>query len=264
MYTDTHCHLNFHAFDEDREAVLERARRLGVTRILIPAIDVETCQQAIELATRYPEVYVALGVHPNDASTWNEHTEADLRALAQHPKFVAVGEIGLDYYHQNTTHPVQQAVFRTQLSLAASIAKPIVVHCRQADADLLAILTDWCAGLRAQPSALAQHPGVLHSFSGDTAMAQAAIALGFFIGITGPVTFRNAEQLQQVVNACPLEKLLIETDAPFLTPHPHRGQRNEPSYVRLVAEKIAEIKNVPIEAVAQATSLNAHILFNWS
>jgi TatD DNase family protein len=263
-FTDTHCHLDFHAFDEDREAVLERAKRLDVGRILIPGIDVQTSQEALNLADKYPEVYAAAGIHPHDAVTWNDNSEADLTALLRHPKAVAVGEIGLDYFHNHSPRRVQQSVFRAQLEVAATLGKPIIVHCREADEDILAILSGWCARLRAEHSALCKHPGVLHSFSGDTVFAEAAIQLGFYIGITGPVTFNNAEKLRQVVAACPLDNLLIETDSPFLTPHPMRGQRNEPSYVRLVAEKIAQLKNLSVEAVAQATSQNAKDLFVWS
>jgi TatD DNase family protein len=264
FFTDTHCHLNFHAFDEDREAVLERARRLDVGRILIPGIDVQTSQEALNLAEKHPEVFAAAGIHPHDAVTWNENSEADLVTLMQNPKSVAIGEIGLDYYHNHSPHHVQLDVFRAQLELAATLGKPVIIHCREADGDILAILSGWCARLRAEKSALSLHPGVLHSFSGDVAFAEAAIQLGFYLGITGPVTFNNAEKLRQVVIACPLENLLTETDAPFLTPHPMRGQRNEPSYVRQVVEKIAQLKNLSMEAVAQATSQNANTLFAWS
>jgi TatD DNase family protein len=264
FFTDTHCHLDFHAFDEDREAVLERARRLEIARILIPGIDVETSQKGIQIAEMYPEVYAAVGVHPNDAITWNESSAADLKTLTRHPKVVAIGEIGLDYYHQHSPQHVQQNIFRAQLELAAALCKPVIIHCRESDSDILAIISGWCARLRAEQSGLSEHPGVLHSFSGDMDFARAAIQLGFYIGITGPITFNNAAKLRQVVTDCPLESLLIETDSPFLTPHPMRGQRNEPSYVRMVAEKIAQLKNLSIEAVAQATSRNANILFAWS
>ncbi|MFZ6027844.1 MAG: TatD family hydrolase [Chloroflexota bacterium] len=262
MFTDTHCHLNFNAFDADRTSVIEHARRVGVERILIPGIDIESSRQAIGLAQSFTEIYAAVGVHPHDAATWDKCTPDDLLALAQHPKAVALGEIGLDYYRHISPRDVQQNVFHIQLELAAKWQRPVIIHCRDAEADVYKILHNWCAGLWAERSPLARHPGVLHSFSGDKDFAAAVIQLGFFIGITGPVTFKNAQKLQEVVCASPLDRLLIETDAPFLTPAPYRGQRNEPSHVRLVAEKIGSLKGLSVEDVAKATSQNASTLFN--
>lgn len=256
--TDTHCHLDFHAFDEDREAVISRAVEQGVTRIINPGIDIETSHRAIELAERYPQVYAAVGIHPNDANSWEKDSQDHLRSLAAHPKVVAIGEIGLDYYRQHAPHDLQQHIFQIQFKLAASLGKPVIIHCREAAEDMLTFLeeihTYSGAGI---PS------GVLHSFSGDKSFAQAAIRLGFYIGITGPVTFKNAQNLQDLVKSLPLDQLLIETDAPFLTPHPKRGQRNEPGHVRLTAEKIAELKGMSLATVATATSQNASKLFNW-
>lgn len=279
MLVDTHCHLNFDAFDDDREAVIVRALDAGVGRMLNPGINVATNRQALELAGRYAEVYVAVGVHPNDALSWNETTLDELKRMARHPKNVAIGEIGLDYYWNDAPRDVQQYVFRQQLDLAAQLGLPIVVHTRDggqekgkaveivrertATQDVLEILATWKANLEMQSSPLVQRPGVLHSFSGDVETAQRAISLGFQLGITGPVTFKKADLLRQVVAEMPLECLLVETDAPFLTPHPHRGERNEPGYARFVAEKIAQVRGVSIETVMEITTANAQKLFLW-
>lgn len=253
---------------------MARARQAGVVRILNPGIDLPSSRAAIDLADRFSEVYAAVGVHPNDALTWDDGTLDELRRLAQHPKVVAIGEIGLDYYWEKAPHDVQQRILRQQLELAGELGLPVVIHTRsarvdemigggQATQDALAFLSDWQAELARAASPLAERPGVLHSYSGDVETARQATGLNFWIGITGPVTFKNAPVLQQVVASLPPERLLVETDAPFLTPHPHRGQRNEPAYVRFVAEKIAQIQNLPFDYVATATTMGAGRLFHW-
>jgi TatD DNase family protein len=267
--SDTHCHLDFDAFDDDREATLDRAKRVGVNRILVPGIDLVSSRSAVSLAEAYLEVYAAVGVHPNDALKFDENTLTELRHLVfqgdagRHPKIVAIGEIGLDYYRDRAPHQLQHKLFQYQLELAAELELPVVIHNRQASADILEIITAWQAGLQKNGSPLAERPGVLHSFSGDLEIARRATEHNFYIGITGPVTFKNARELQEVVASAPLERLLIETDAPFLTPHPHRGQRNEPAHVHLVAEAIASLKSTTISVVSAQTSENARRLFNW-
>jgi TatD DNase family protein len=261
--TDTHCHLDFQLFDEDRNQVVSRAREAGVTHILNPGIDLASSQAALELAEKYAEVYVAVGVHPNSAGTFDQNTLPQLRDLVSHPKVVAIGEIGLDYYRDRAPRELQQRIFRLQLELAAESGLPVVIHNRQATADVLEGLTEWQAQLLRTGSALANRPGVLHSYSDNEENGRKAIEINFYIGITGPVTFRNAPDLQQVVASLPIEHLLIETDAPFLAPHPLRGQRNEPALVRRVAEKIAELHSRPVDEVARVTSENAGRLFNW-
>lgn len=261
---DTHCHLNFDAFDPDREQILENARAAGVNKILNPAIDLRTSQQIIELANQYQEVYAAVGVHPNSGASWTEATNQQLQALVGHGKVVAIGEIGLDYYWDKTPKEVQREVFIQQLRLAEANDLPVIIHNREATQDVLAILEDYHQQLRDHNNKLAERPGVLHSFSAGTAAADQALQMNFFVGITGPVTFKNAQELQDVVAQVPLESILIETDAPFLTPRPHRGKRNEPAYVGFVAEKIAEIKTRPLEETMQVTTENARRLFRWS
>ena len=263
--------------------MIERARQAGVTRIVIPAIDLETAKTAIRLSDQYAEVFCAVGFHPNDLSGWSDRNLSVLENLAQHPKVIAIGEIGLDYYRDRTARDVQQRVFRAQLELAERIGKPVIIHCRDdargevayhpASEDVMKILSEhsgkgYTSAERLESSVEIPtwiHPprGVLHSFSGPESIARQAILLGFFIGITGPVTFPNARNLQSLVKSLPLDCLLIETDAPFLPPQPHRGERNEPAYVGLVAEKIAELHGLPVESIGRITTHHAERLFGW-
>jgi len=287
VLTDTHCHLDFQKFDQDRSEVLRRAEETGVTRILIPGLDLPTSRAAVALAGSHPMLYAAVGLHPTEAGTWNESTSAELNALISCPsdtsgssdtsgtsktsKIVAIGEIGLDYYWNSAPHALQKNVLQEQLALAAETGLPAILHMREAGeaapgacaGDLLQILEKWVAELRSARSPLAERPGVLHSFSGTLEMARTAIGLGFWIGVTGPVTFENADRRQQIVAALPLEYLLIETDAPFQAPQPWRGKRNEPAYVRLIADKIALLHSCSFNEVATVTSANAGKLFAW-
>ena len=273
MLTDTHCHLDSDAFDSDRRAVIERALEAGVGRILIPGVTAESSRRAVCLAANYPVIFAAVGIHPTDLQEGlTDRTIADLRDLAQHPKVVAVGEIGLDYYW--VTEPDaqmrQREALRAQLELARDLPKPVIVHTRERDdaehgpcaEDLISILEEWVGQLRAAHEPLSS-PGVLHSFSGSLETAKKAIDLGFYIGVTGPVTYKNAESRRRVIAALPLEHLLIETDAPYLAPHPYRGKRNEPAYVAHIADKIARIQSRTPQEVIAVTGNNAARLFSW-
>lgn len=261
--TDTHCHLNFDTFDSDRSEVLERAWESGLQRILNPGVDLETSRSALKIAESHSPVYAAVGVHPEEASAWDEAALAELRSLARHSKVVALGEIGLDYYRDYAPQALQKKAFQAQLELAGEAGLPVIVHSRQAMEDLLSILRDWCSRLRDSSNPLAERPGVLHSFEGTLEAAQEAMRLNFYIGVSGPVTFKNAPDRQAMIAALPLERLLIETDAPFLSPHPLRGRRNEPANVRFIAEKIADLHHQSISSVAQITTENAAKLFAW-
>lgn len=270
MLTDTHCHLDFDNFDNERTEVIDRARSAGVVRILNPGINVLTSENALKLAQQYPEVYAAVGVHPNEADSWDEETINRLRILAAQPKVVAIGEIGLDYYRDRTPPEQQLKIFKSQLGLAAELGLPVVIHTRnsssadqKATSDAIKILTIWIEKLNDSNSELAACPGVLHSFSGDLISAQNAISLNLCLGITGPVTFKNSDELHRVVGSVPLENLLIETDAPFLTPHPFRGNRNEPAYVKYIAEKIAEIQELSYDVVVETSQINSERIFHW-
>ena len=278
---DTHCHLDFNKFDHDRGEVLRRAEQAGLTRILIPGLDLTTSRAAVALAHSHPMLYAAVGVHPTESATWNESTRNELlEILSPAPngrggrgegKIIAIGEIGLDYYWNSAPQALQKIVLQEQLTLAAETGLPAILHMREAGeaasaacaGDLLQILEKWVKELHTARSPLAERPGVLHSFSGALEMARAAIGLGFRIGVTGPVTYENARRRQELVAALPLECLVLETDAPFQTPQPWRGKRNEPAYVRLIADKIALLHSCSFERVAAVTSANAGKLFGW-
>lgn len=267
---DSHCHLDFNAFDDDRNLVIDRALQAGVKRIVNPAIDLASSTTVNNLADSIEMVFSAVGVHPNSAASWRDDTKESLEKLARHPKVVAIGEIGLDYYRDAASREQQRTIFRQQLELAKITGLPVIIHSRdenaqdsQATRDILDILAEWQLELRNENHPLVERPGVLHSYSGRLGFGLQAIELNLFIGITGPVTFQNATGLRRLAAEIPLEKILIETDAPFLTPHPYRGKRNEPAYVRLVADKIAEIHGISTEIVADKTTENAKRLFNW-
>lgn len=269
--TDTHCHLDLAKFDADRQAVIQRARQAGLVRVLVPSLTLASSRAVLELVEAHPMLFAAVGIHPTEAGTRSESSLRELQTLARNQKVVAIGEVGLDYYWDAAPHEVQQQVLKEQLRLAADLALPVVLHSREkndaesgacAD-DLLRILEEWAAGLRSRNEALAERPGVWHSFSSTLEVARRAMDLGFFIGVTGPVTYKNAEKRRQVIADLPLERLLIETDAPFLTPQPERGKRNEPAFVKHIADKIAEIQSRTPQETAVLTTANAARLFSW-
>ena len=280
--TDTHCHLDLEKFDPDRAEVLARAWEAGLIRILIPGITLASSKRIVDLAKTHSGLFAGIGVHPNDALSWDASTRDGLRQLFQDSlaglvnpggsqKIVAIGEIGLDYYWNDAPQAVQHRVLTEQLGLAMELGLPVILHFReQADAldgpcasDLLGILSDWVRTLQKNNNPLAKSPGVLHSFSGSLETARKALDLNFYIGITGPVTYKNADAKREVVKSLPLERLLIETDAPFLAPVPKRGLRNEPAFVRHIADKIAEIHTKSPEEIVALTSANAARLFSW-
>ena len=273
MLTDTHCHLDLDKFDEDREGVLDRARAVGVSHFLVPGLYLESSKKAIQLAETHPDVYAAVGFHPTDLDKFSESAFDEMRELARHPKVVAIGEIGLDHYwvKDEAKRELQVEILKRQLAFASEIGKPVVIHMREegdawfgsASSALTEVLSEWQAELAAKDHPLRQRPGVLHSFNGNLETAQKALALGFFIGVTGPVTYKNAEVKRQIIRQIPLERLLIETDSPFLAPVPYRGKRNEPAFVREIADKIAETQSRNLEEVGAATTANAARLFLW-
>ena len=255
MLIDSHCHLNFNAFDEDRAEVLTQAAEAGIVAIINPATNLEDSRQIVAMAGEIPNLYAAVGIHPNDTADFDDSSLKQLRELADHPKVVAIGEIGLDYYRDKVPHSIQQQAFEQQLTLAKEVAKPVIIHQRESAEDTMAVLRQWGAGQR--------HPGlVLHSFSGDMAMAEEAIKLGFYIGISGPVTFKNARGLPGIVASIPPERLLVETDAPFLSPHPFRGKRNEPARVKLIAERMAGLQKLSLAKMSRHLTNNTISLFS--
>jgi len=255
---DTHCHLNFSRYDRDREEVLQRARAAGVKRVIVPAIDLESCRQALEMASSSKGIFAAVGIHPNSSGDFEDSALDALRAFAGDSKAVAVGEIGLDYYWEKSPKAQQWRAFEAQLDLAAELELPAIIHNRDGCADLLRILEDWAP---AAPASLRGRLGVLHSFSASFAIAERALALGFFLGFTGPITFKKADELRAVARRVPVERLLVETDGPFLAPQQRRGKRNEPAYVRFVNSRLAELHGLPAEEMARQTTLNAERLF---
>lgn len=258
MLVDTHCHLNFNAYDDDRQQVIERATAAGVTRIINPGIDPQSSQEVIDLAAQHTGVYAAVGVHPNSSAAFTAGTLAEIEALAAAPKVVAIGEIGLDYYWDKSPKEQQWAAFEAQLDLARRLLLPVIIHNRDASQDVMAILENHAASL---PADLRQRPGVLHSFSASSHIAERALQAGFYLGFTGPVTYNKADDLRAIARDVPLDRILVETDGPFLPPVPYRGKRNEPAYIPYIVERLAGLKQLTDEALAAATTENALRLF---
>jgi TatD DNase family protein len=258
---DTHCHLSLDEFEHELEEVLSRAVAAGVDRILVPGIDLATSRRAIELAERTSGVYAAVGIHPHNAFEWDRESERELRDLAASPSVVAVGELGLDFYRENAPHKAQRVALDGQLMLAAELSLPVVVHNREATEELLELLIEWAAGLEQSVRARA---GVLHAFSENVQAATKAISAGFYVGVAGPVTYPNAEQLRSTLADLPAQNLVIETDAPYLAPQARRGKRNEPSYLPFIAHGLAVALGTRFEQITEITSANASRLFGWS
>lgn len=255
---DTHVHLNFDAYDADRDAVLERAAWADVTRLVNPGVDETTSRAAVALAAQYAGVYAAVGIHPNSTANFSDADLTWIEALAQQTKVVAIGEIGLDYHWDDSPKAMQFKAFEAQLALAARLELPVIIHNREASDDVMTLLEAW---VRTLPNASRERPGVLHSFSAPREIAERALAAGFYLGFTGPITYKNADDLRRIAASVPLERIVVETDGPYLTPTPHRGKRNEPSYIPLIVERLAALKTMPVEEMAAATEANAVRLF---
>jgi len=248
---DTHAHYDDEAFGADREEVLSDLPPKGVCLVVNPGCDLDSSCKALELAERFDHVYAAVGIHPENCGDFTPADIDTLRKLAQHPKAVAIGEIGLDYYWaENPPREFQQDVLRRQLALAAELNKPVIIHDREAHADTLTIVREF-PGLR----------GVFHCFGGSVEMARELVDMGWYLGFDGPITYKNAKKAPEVIAAIPLERMLIETDSPYLTPVPHRGERNDSRFVGLVAEKIAQLRGMTADEVAAITMENGRRLF---
>jgi TatD DNase family protein len=258
MLIDSHAHINLSNFDKDREQVLARARQGGVRALINVGIDLESSRAALEIAKNHDGVFSTVGFHPHQASEMGEDELKTLAELAQDEKVVAVGEIGLDFYRNLSPRKSQEEAFRRQLDLAVELRLPVVVHCRQAHREVFDILSGW---VKSTLSAGRLRRGVIHCFSGDIELAQRYIEIGFYISLAGSVTYPSAGELVQVAREIPLNKLLLETDSPFLAPQAYRGKRNEPAYVALIAEKVAQVRGVPREVVARAAAKNTISLF---
>ena len=252
MLFDTHVHLNAEQFNEDLQEVIDRAIAEGVTNMVVVGFDEITIKKAIELAENHDFLYASVGWHPVDAVDMTQEHLDWLKELASHPKVVALGEMGLDYYWDKSPKDIQKEVFRKQIRLAKEVNLPIIIHNRDATADIVEILKEENAG---------EVGGIMHCFSGSVETALECVEMNFYISLGGPVTFKNAKKPKEVAEAIPLDRLLVETDCPYLTPHPYRGKRNEPAYVKLVAQQIAELKGLTFEEVADETAKNTKKLF---
>lgn len=252
---DTHVHLNARNFFEDRDETIQRAFDAGVTHMVVVGFDRATIPLAIEIAEQYETIYAAIGWHPVDAVDMTEQELEWIEELSSHPKVVALGEMGLDYHWDKSPKDVQKEVFRKQIRLAKKLQMPIIIHNREATEDIIAIL---------QEEQAASVGGIMHCYNDSVNYIQDCLDMNFYISLGGPVTFKNATLPKEVAVQVPLDRLLIETDAPFLAPHPYRGKRNEPAYVTLVAEKIAALRGMSIEEVGEITTKNAHTLFRIS
>jgi len=250
MYFDTHAHYDDKAFDKDREALLGGMREAGVGLILDPGCDVRSSETALALAERYDFVYAAVGIHPEELEYYTEEGFARICELARHPKCVAIGEIGLDYYWDAYQQEDQRVLFRQQAELAIELNKPVIVHDREAHGDSLEIVRQYPT-LR----------GVFHCFSGSREMAEELLKRGWYLGFDGPITYKNARKALEVLEICPMERILLETDSPYLSPVPWRGKRNDSRNLRYIAEKAAWIKGVSVEELAQTAAENGKRLF---
>ncbi|WP_026673693.1 TatD family hydrolase [Alkalihalobacterium bogoriense] len=255
MLFDTHVHLNADQFKDDIVTVIERAKDAGVHNMVVVGFDEITINRALELVEKYDWLYAAVGWHPVDAIDFNEQYLNWLEQLSSHPKVVALGEMGLDYYWDKSPKDVQKEVFRKQIQLAKKVKLPIIIHNREASEDIVTILKEENAQ---------EVGGIMHCFSGSLETAKQCLQMNFHISFGGPVTFKNAKKPKEIAKQIPLDKLLIETDCPYLAPHPYRGKRNEPAYVKLVAEQIAELREMSVEELAKITTANAKKLFGIS
>jgi len=249
---DTHAHLGFDVYEGDRREVVYRAVESGVRAILNVGIDLDSSRRSVSFSEEYSPVYAAVGIHPHDVAAAGDEDLAELETLLQHPKVVAIGEVGLDFYRNHSPEDVQRRYLRLFLDWSLSSGLPLIIHTREADDTMLSMLRDRSrSGWR----------GVFHCYSGDEAMAEQVLRLGFYISFTGVITFKNS-RAAEVLRQIPLDRLLVETDCPYMAPAPHRGKRNEPAYVNQIAQKMAEIKGVPFQEVARVTSANAEELFH--
>ena len=251
MYIDTHAHLQFDSFDNDCESVIQRAIKNSIDSIITIGVDVKSSEQAVQLAKKFAVVYAAVGIHPNDAADAHEQDLSKIEKLAVTDKVLAIGEIGLDYYRLYTPKDKQQESLRRQIAIARNLKLPLILHNRDAHDDILKILREENAD---------EVGGVFHSFSGEPGFLESVLAENYYVSFTGPITFKNVNY-NKLVEKVPLEQLLLETDSPFLAPVPFRGKRNEPAYLKYIAEKIAQIKGISVEKLAQTTSQNVKNLF---
>lgn len=259
-FVDTHCHLNLDVFTDIIDQVLERAQEAGVIKIVVPGIDVETSRRAVELASKYECIYAAIGTHPNEADRFEESHIKVYEDLLCEPKVIAIGEIGLDFHHHPETGPRQNGLLDAMLFLATQYNRPVLLHSRNALTPLMVKIKNWVEGRKSVED---RYFGVFHSFEGNASQAMEIQAMKMAIGVGGPVTFKNAIDKQMMVQEIGIENVVLETDSPLLSPHPFRGQTNEPFRIPLIAEKISTLLQVPVEQVSKMTNQIAQSLFRW-
>lgn len=257
-FVDTHCHLNLMETNGNLEIIIENANNNGISRILVPGIDLESSNEAISISEKYDSVYAAIGIHPNEADKWDGQSFTRLLELSKHPKVKAIGEIGLDFYRDYSSHDRQKFVLSEQLRLSELTNLPVVIHSRDSVSEIMDILIEWKDSIDLRP-----YFGVMHSFEGNLHQAINITSNGFFIGIAGPITYKNALDKHEIGKNLSLDKILLETDSPYLAPHPLRGKTNEPANIKLIAEKIASLTEMPLKLVQQKTTINANLLFAW-
>lgn len=262
---DTHCHLSMEVFREDLDRVLESALGQGISKIIVPGVDPESSQKAVELASRYSCIYAAVGIHPEAVDSSTAAAIKTILELAHEPKVVAIGEIGLDFFYTQENQTQQINLFTTMLEIAKNVEKPVIVHSRNAIMETLRFLETWISSLidLHNPN-IVSNPGILHAFEGDLEQAKKAASISFALGAGGPITYKNAHLKQEVFTKIPLSSIVLETDSPYLPPHPHRGTRNEPARLKIIAEKLSELKNSSIEEIMQNTTQNANHIFSWN
>jgi len=254
MLVDTHAHLQWASFDKDREKVVDRARKVNVKHIVNIGFNLEGSRKAIELAKKHQGLYATIGIHPHNASQLNEAVLDKLTKLSENPKVVAIGETGLDYYRNLSPRDAQKKAFEAQLLLAKKLELPVAIHDREAHADTLKLLSKFKDKIK----------GVMHCFSGSKEMAEQYVKFGFYISFAGPVTFPNSHRLQKIAKEIDLDKILLETDSPWLAPQNMRGKRNEPAFLPYIAEKTANLRGISVDALAEATTENAKEIFQLS
>jgi TatD DNase family protein len=257
---DTHAHLDMHQFDKDRTQVIARARDAGIGTIITVAVNLESSKRAISLADKYPGIVAAVGFHPHETTTVQKADISQIGELAKHRRVVALGEMGLDFYRDYSPRKAQLQVLEWQLELAAELKLPVIIHCRQAEKEMLSMLRDWTKWYK-DPHG--QRRGVIHCFSGDSKIAEEYLDMGFYLSLGAYIGYPNTSNAHSVIRNIPLDRLLVETDCPYLPPQSYRGKRNEPAYLRLTVELLANIRGASFETVARETTENAHRLFRW-
>jgi TatD DNase family protein len=260
-FFDTHCHLNHHAFEDDLNNVLERAADSGVAYILVPGWDLESSRKAIELAEKHSKIVAAVGIHPEELLKDHNQPLDEINILSQHPRVVAIGEIGLDFYHDPIQKMEQEELLKHMLEIAEITGKKVILHSRESIHEIKGLLIAWSNDLRATGNPLAACPGIFHSFEGSLQDAQELLPYGFKFGVGGPLTYKNSLQKKEVFSALPIDSICLETDAPYLAPSKHRGERNEPSFLPQVASHLADLRDQPVEGLSMQIFDNGYKMF---